>query len=69
MPKQQTSEKIFEPDEGITHYAPPFGLDQVTLCGVTDWLGGRTPGVATDKPVNCHSCLQIVKHVKATKFD
>jgi hypothetical protein len=69
MPKQQTAEKILEPDEDITHYGAPPGLGQATLCGVPDWIGGRTPGVVTNKPVNCHSCLQIVKHVKATKFD
>jgi hypothetical protein len=66
--KQLTAERIYEPDEGITHYGPPSGLDQVTLCGVPDWLGGRTPGVRTDRPANCVTCMHIVKYVKATKF-
>jgi hypothetical protein len=69
MTKLKTAERIYEPDEATTHYGPPFGLDQVTLCGVPDWLGGRTPGEPTNRIVNCLSCLQIVKHVKATRFD
>lgn len=69
MAKQLTAQRIYEPDEGKTHYGPPPGLDQVTLCGVPDWLGGRTHGEDTRRQVNCFSCQQIVKFVKATKFD
>lgn len=69
MAKQKISLKIYEPDEDITHYAAPSGLGQATLCGVPDWLGGRTPGEETNRLVNCFSCIQIVKHVKATRFE
>ena len=55
-------DKIYEPDEGIVHYGPPFGLDQVTLCGRTDWIG-NTEGEPTDKPVTCWACKRYVAHI------
>lgn len=67
MAKQPNAERIYEPDEGKTHYGPPLGLDQVTLCGVPDWIG-RKRGETTDRPVDCFSCMQIVKYVKSTNF-
>ena len=60
MARLRTSIKVYEPDEDVTHYAAPSGLDQVTLCGVPDWLGGRTPGEETNRIVNCFACQQIV---------
>ncbi|WP_122530944.1 hypothetical protein [Pseudomonas viridiflava] len=60
--------KVYEPDEGKTHYGPPPGLDQVTLCGIPDWLGGRTPGQPTAKMVNCFGCKQIVDFVQSSTF-
>lgn len=59
--------KIYEPDEGITHYDSPLGLDQVTLCGVPDWIG-RGRGVVTEKPVSCNSCLALVQFVQDNTF-
>ena len=56
--------KVIEPDEGEVHFAPPFGLDQVTLCGITDWLD-VTPGEYTEKPVTCIHCKRLVAHIHA----
>lgn len=55
-------EKVTEPDEGMVHFSPPPGLDQVTLCGLTDWID-ITMGEETDKPVNCNMCKRIVGHI------
>lgn len=69
MATKSKAAHIYEPDEAITHYGPPPGLDQVTLCGVPDWLGGRTPGEVTQRPVDCFGCQQIVKFVQSSKFE
>lgn len=52
---------ICEPDEGYIHYAPPPGMDQVTLCGITDWIHAKVKGhpVSSGK-VNCNPCKWIV---------
>ena len=48
--------KVYEPDEDVTHIVGPPGLDQVTLCGKTDWLGQTTGDYETEKPVDCIPC-------------
>jgi hypothetical protein len=60
--------KVTEPDEGIVHYSAPANMDQVTLCGLTDWLE-ITPGVETEETVTCNSCLWIVDHFRRYKPD
>ena len=57
-------ERVYEPDEDLVHIADSGFLDQVTLCGLTDWLG-RTPGEPTDKPITCKHCLEIVRVVRS----
>ena len=64
-------EKIYEPDENKVHYMPPPGLDQVTLCGLTDWIG-NTKGYITTKPLTCFQCKRLVdwihEHKKPTSI-
>lgn len=56
--KKKPLPKITEPDEKKVHYSAPWGLDQVTLCGLSDFLGA-TQGVETDLPVTCFACKMI----------
>lgn len=56
--------RIYEPDEGIVHIAETGCLDQVTLCGITDWLGCKK-GVPTDADVTCKHCLELVRIVRS----
>jgi hypothetical protein len=64
----KTASKVFEPDANKVHYSPPLALDQVTLCGLNDFIG-VSKGVETTEPVNCWHCRQIVEYVKNHKFD
>lgn len=42
------------------HIASPPGLDQVTLCGQTDYLLEKVKGKPVDHgPVTCWACRQI----------
>ncbi len=63
MSRKPNLEKITEPDEGLVHYCPPFGFDQVTLCGLTDFICAEESGEPTDKPVNCKMCKGIVAYI------
>ncbi len=55
---------ICEPDEGYIHYAPPVGMDQVTLCGITDWIHAKKKGYPVESGVmNCNACKWIVDFV------
>jgi len=60
--------RVTEPDENKVHYASPSGLDQVTLCGLTDWIG-HTVGEDTTEPVNCYPCKNIARHFKKYRND
>lgn len=64
----KVAEKVLEPDENKVHYTAPIGLDQVTLCGKSDWIGDA-PGEPTTAPVDCWHCQQIVTFVKGHRFD
>lgn len=55
-------EKIYEPDEDKVHYVGPLGSDQVTLCGLTDFIQ-NTIGYTTTKPLNCAQCERIVNWI------
>ena len=59
-------ERIYEPAEGRTHFSPPGGLDQVTLCGKTDWIG-EEKGRITRKPITCRACQHIVEMIQAAR--
>lgn len=50
--------RVYEPDEKITHYASPVGLDQVTICGITDWMG-KARGKPTKRALTCFACTRI----------
>lgn len=52
--------RVYEPGEDTVHIAPPPRADQVTLCGLTDWIGVE-PGVKTDKPLTCRACRDIIQ--------
>jgi hypothetical protein len=55
--------KITEPDENIVHYTAPNITGNVTLCGLTDFIGHKKPGKATKAAVTCHPCQAIVKYI------
>lgn len=58
---KQSFPRIFEPDERLVHLSPPLGMDQVTLCGKTDWIG-VSRGTVTTKPVTCQPCRWIAEY-------
>lgn len=60
--RKKSFRRIFEPDENLVHAEAPAGLDQVTLCGITDWLQAKGRGYATKKPIDCWHCLQIIRY-------
>jgi hypothetical protein len=64
MTRKAEFERIYEPDEDMTHYKPPLGWRSVTLCGATDWIG-QTHGVDTDAPVDCNHCTAIVEYCQS----
>lgn len=54
--------KITEPDAGEVHYGADNLSGNVTLCGLTDFLGGQQ-GTDTDDPVTCGLCKHIVDYI------
>jgi hypothetical protein len=64
--------KITEPDEDTVHYAADDLSGNVTLCGLTDFLGAEEIGQETNEPVTCSLCKEIVRyvhaHAKPTEF-
>ena len=56
--------RITEPDEGLVHYKAWASADQVTLCGLTDFIGHKKRGAATKAKVTCISCKQIVEYIR-----
>lgn len=65
---KRSLKKVYEPDEGKTHITSPPGLDQVTLCGITDWLTSTSGDYGTDNPVDCWHCEQIFKFCNSGKW-
>jgi len=51
---------ITEPDEDLVHYESESLMGNVTLCGITDFLGS-TSGEYTDESVTCSACQAIFK--------
>ena len=62
------AEKVYDPDNDLTHYVADALSGNVTLCGQTDWIGGA-PGKPTDAPVDCRACISIVRYVQGSTFD
>lgn len=64
---------VRELETKMVHIKPPPMLDQVTLCGMTDWLGtdhkGRPRGGEDVKrgPVTCQGCRWIANFCQAHK--
>ena len=54
-------------EDGTIHYINVPGLDFVTLCGITDWIGAPKYGTETRKPVTCKGCLAIVRYVQGSR--
>lgn len=54
--------RVTEPDEGLVHFQPVPWTDQVTLCGLSDWIG-ITMGKPTTKPVTCRMCQGIQRYI------
>jgi hypothetical protein len=61
--KKPALTRITEPDEGLVHYQAPPGMDQVTLCGLTDFIHAKRRGAATWKSVTCQPCRCIVNYI------
>ena len=57
-------QRVMEVEEKLVHFGSPGTADQVTLCGLTDWIGA-TKGVPTTKPVTCRACKNLVRHIHA----
>lgn len=55
--------RITEPDENLVHFQPPLGMDQVTLCGLTDFLKAKKAGKPTRAAVTCQPCRWIVQWI------
>jgi hypothetical protein len=56
--------RVYEPDADVVHIAEHGFLDQVTLCGLTDWCGA-TVGTPTRDDITCQHCLEIVRIVRS----
>jgi hypothetical protein len=56
--------RVTEPDENTIHYSAPDGLDQVTLCGMTDFIGHKQKGAATDEAPTCWVCMHIFDFIQ-----
>lgn len=61
--------RVYDPEEGDTHYEANAESGNVTLCGQTDWICQSEPGRETDRPVDCYACLSIVDFVRTHKFE
>lgn len=57
--------KIKEMENGMIHLEPPPGADQVTLCGLTDWLGGEKGKIGITAAVTCNPCRAIADYCQA----
>lgn len=56
--------RIRENDGGLVHLDPPINLDQVTLCGITDWIGTLGCEEVT-APVTCIPCRSIADYCQS----
>ena len=65
MSKKKEFEKVYDPVEKKVHISESGFLDQVTLCGQTDWIGNDKVEYNTDKAINCNACLEIVRIVRS----
>jgi hypothetical protein len=63
------AEKVYDPEHDETHYVANSFSGNVTLCGQTDWLAQKEPGLPTDAPVDCKACKSIVDYVQGHQFD
>jgi len=52
--------RIIEPSTGKVHYEPDALSGNVTLCGITDFIG-VAPGEPTEAPVTCAACVSVFK--------
>lgn len=51
--------RLLEPETSLVHYESPPGMDCVTLCQISDWLGVAR-GEPTAAPVTCQPCRWIM---------
>lgn len=59
-------ERVKELDNGMVHIRARAGMDQMTLCGITDWLGtkGAEP---TTGPLTCQPCRWIAEYCQSCR--
>lgn len=58
MARKPKMERVTEPSTGHVHYESDPLSGNVTLCGLTDWIG-VTPGEPTRAPLTCKQCESI----------
>lgn len=59
-------ERVKELDNGMVHLNGPPGMDQMTLCGITDWI--RTKGgEPTTAPLTCQPCRWIANYCQSCR--
>ncbi|ARV77169.1 hypothetical protein SKUL_70 [Pseudomonas phage Skulduggery] len=66
--KKPSATRVYDPQEGRTHYQADMHSGNVTLCGQTDWLCQPEPGYETERAVDCTACLSVVEYVQNHKF-
>jgi hypothetical protein len=64
--RKRRAERLLEPATGLVHYEAPPGMDCVTLCQMSDWLGVEQP-VWTDKDTTCQPCRWIMGYCHSHK--
>lgn len=57
--------KIKEIENGMVHLEPPRQLDQVTLCGITDWIGRENGKIGITAAVTCNHCRLVADYCQA----
>ncbi|WP_342051284.1 MULTISPECIES: hypothetical protein [unclassified Cupriavidus] len=50
--------RVTEPGEGEVHGEPDALSGNVTLCGLSDFIGAKV-GESTNVPVTCAACISI----------
>lgn len=57
--------KVKEMENGMIHLEPPPGLDFVTLCGITDWIGVEPGKIGVPGAVTCNGCRAIANYCQS----
>lgn len=58
MARKPDMPRITEPSEGVVHYEGAPLIGNVTLCGLTNFIGVQS-GKRTQEPVTCSACKSV----------